>query len=148
MLRGRIPARIDDKGRLKVPSAFRAHIEAEYGAALYLTSFSPAGEYVRLYPLAVWEGVEEKLRSLPHLSPARKAFEMTTSYWGQPAEFDAQGRVVIPPPLREAAGASADVEVLGMQNYLDVWNSERLRAMVQGAGLNDSHLAELSALGI
>lgn len=148
MLRGRIPARIDDKGRLKVPSAFRALIEETYGSQLYLTSLSPAGEYVRLYPLKVWEGVEEKLRTLPQLHTARKAFEMTTSYWGQLAEFDTQGRVVIPPPLRDAAGASADVDVLGMQTYLDIWNSDRLRSKVQVDGLNDAHLTDLAALGI
>ena len=81
MLRGRIPAKIDDKGRLKVPSAFRAHIEAEYGSALYLTSLSPNAEYVRVYPLKVWEAIEAKLSALPQLHPGRKAFEMTTSYW-------------------------------------------------------------------
>ena len=73
---------------------------------------------------------------------------MTTSYWGQLAEFDAQGRVVIPPHLREAAGASADVDVLGLQNCLDVWNSDRLRSKVLSDGLNDTHLADLAALGI
>ena len=148
MLRGRISARIDDKGRLKVPSAFRAHIEAEYGPALYLTSLSPTGEFVRLYPLAVWEAIEAKLRSLATLGNSRQSFELTTSYWGQLAEFDTQGRVVIPPPLREAAGASADVDVLGMQTYLDIWNSDRLRSKVLTDGLNDTHLADLAALGI
>jgi MraZ protein len=148
VLRGRISARIDDKGRLKVPSAFRAHIEAEYGPALYLTSLSPTGEFVRLYPLKVWEAIEEKLRSLATLGTSRKSFEMTTSYWGQMAEFDTQGRVVIPPPLREAAGASADVDVLGMQTYLDIWNSDRLRSKVLTDGLNDTHLADLASLGI
>ena len=148
MLRGRISARIDDKGRLKVPSAYRAHIEAEYGPSLYLTSLSPAGEYVRLYPLKVWESIEEKLRSLPQLNVNRKSFEMTTSYWGQMAEFDTQGRVVIPPPLREAAGATADVDVLAMQTYLDIWNSDRLRAKVLSDGLTYTHLADLASLGI
>jgi len=148
VLRGRISTRIDDKGRLKVPSAYRALIEAEYGQELYITSLSTAGESVRLYPLKVWEALEEKIRALPQMNPARKAFEMTTSYWGQPAEFDAQGRVVIPPPLREAAGASAEVDVLGQQNYLDIWNSDRLRSKVLSDGLNDTHLSDLAELGI
>ena len=123
-------------------------MQAEYGPALYLTSLSPTGEFVRLYPLAVWEAIEAKLRSLATLGNSRKSFEMTTSYWGQLAEFDTQGRVVIPPPLREAAGASADVDVLGMQTYLDIWNSDRLRSKVLTDGLNDTHLADLAALGI
>ena len=148
MLRGRISTRIDDKGRLKVPSAYRAYIEAEYGPELYLTSLSPTGEFVRLYPLKVWEAIEEKLRAVPQMNPSRKAFEMTTSYWGQPAEFDGQGRIVIPPPLREAAAASAEVDVLGLQHYLDIWNSDRLRSKVLSDGLNDTHLTDLAALGI
>ena len=64
---------------------------------------------------------------------------MTTSYWGQVAELDAQGRVVIPPHLREAAGASADVDVLGLQNCLEIWNSDRLRAQGQSRRTNDTH---------
>jgi MraZ protein len=148
VLRGRASARIDDKGRLKVPSGYRAVIEAEWGTGLYLTSLSPTGDYVRLYPMRVWEDIEARLRSLPSLHPARKAFEMTTSYWGQQAELDAQGRVVIPPQLREAAEASADVEVLGFQTYLEVWNSDRLRQKLSSDGLSSDHLADLSALGI
>lgn len=143
MLRGRASAKIDDKGRLKVPSAYRAFIEAEWGTALYLTSLSSTGDYVRVYPMKVWEAIEAELRERPSLNPARKAFEMTTSYWGQAAELDAQGRVVIPSQLREAAGTSADVEVLGLQNYLEVWNSDRLKLKVESTGLTDEHLATL-----
>ncbi len=148
MLRGRASAKIDDKGRLKVPSAYRTAIEAEWGTELYLTSLSPTGDYVRLYPMKVWEDIEARLRSLPSLHPARKAFEMTTSYWGQAVGLDSQGRVVIPPQLREAAEASADVEVLGFQSYLEVWNSERLKQKLSSDGLNPEHLVDLSTLGI
>jgi MraZ protein len=143
VLRGRVSAKIDDKGRLKVPSAYRAFIEAEWGTGLYLTSLSSSGDCVRVYPMKVWEGIEASLREQPSLSPSRKAFEMTTSYWGQAAELDSQGRVVLPPQLREAAGASADVEVLGLQNCLEIWNSERLRLKVESSGLTDEHLATL-----
>ena len=145
MLRGRVSAKIDEKGRLKVPSAYRAIIETQWGTGLYLTSLSSTGDCVRVYPMKVWEGIEETLRQLPSLNTARKAFEMTTSYWGQVAELDAQGRVVIPPQLREAAGASADVEVIGLTNCLEVWNSDRLKLKVESVGLNDEHL---SALGV
>ena len=57
MLRGNHPARIDDKGRIKVPNGFRTLIEQQYGAELFVTSVT--GEYVRLYPMAVgwrWSG--------------------------------------------------------------------------------------------
>ena len=144
MLRGRVSAKIDDKGRLKVPSAYRAFIETEWGTALYLTSLSPTGECVRLYPMKIWEAIEATLqKDRASLDTSRKAFELTTSYWGQMAELDAQGRVVLPPQLREAAGASADVEVLGLTTCLEVWNSDRLKLKVERVGLNDEHLAAL-----
>ena len=51
MFRGNAPARIDDKGRLKIPTGFRALLETKYGRELFLTSLS--GEYVRVYPMPV-----------------------------------------------------------------------------------------------
>ncbi len=49
MFRGNAPARIDDKGRLKVPNAFRSALESKHGRELFLTSLT--GEYVRIYPM-------------------------------------------------------------------------------------------------
>ena len=59
MFRGNAPARIDDKGRLKVPNAFRSLLEGKYGRELFLTSLT--GEYVRIYPMPVWLDIEQKL---------------------------------------------------------------------------------------
>ena len=59
MFRGNAPARIDDKGRLKVPNAFRSLLESKYGRELFLTSLT--GEYVRIYPMPVWLEIEQKL---------------------------------------------------------------------------------------
>ena len=55
-MRGSAPARIDDKGRLKVPTMFRAVIQGQQGADVFVTSLS--GESVRIYPLAVWIEIE------------------------------------------------------------------------------------------
>ena len=59
MFRGHEQARIDDKGRLKVPNVFRAFLESKFGRELFLTSLT--GEYVQLYPMPVWIDREEKL---------------------------------------------------------------------------------------
>jgi MraZ protein len=47
------------------------------------------------------------------------------SYFGQPGELDPQGRVVIPPHLRQRAGITGEVRVLGRINFLEVWNEDR-----------------------
>ena len=117
MLRGSTSARIDDKGRLKVPNAFRRLVEQKHGRDVFLTSLT--GEYVRIYPMPVWLELEEKLGKMPSTHPARLRFLDRVNFFGQAAELDAQGRVLMPARLRETATISGDVDVLGQYNYLD-----------------------------
>lgn len=125
MLRGNHPARIDDKGRLKVPNGFRALVESQWGAELFVTSVS--GEFVRLYPLAVWLEIERRLAAVPSTHPSKLRFLDRVNFFGQTATLDKQGRIVIPPLLRESAGMAGEVSVLGLQNHLAVWNLKRLQ---------------------
>src|SRR5512134_2323359 len=116
MLRGNHPARVDDKGRLKVPNGFRALVEAQYGLELFVTSVT--GEYVRVYPMAVWLEIERKLAEVPSTNPSKQRFLDRVNFFGQATAMDKQGRVVTPPLLREAAAMSGEVCVLGLQNHL------------------------------
>ena len=125
MLRGNHPARIDDKGRLKIPEGFRSDVESRYGAELFVTSVT--GEYVRVYPMAVWQEVERKLAEVPSSNPSKQRFLDRVNFFGQAATLDKQGRVVIPQLLRESAAMSGEVSVLGLQNHLAVWNLKRLQ---------------------
>src|SRR5260221_14708054 len=101
MFRGNAPARIDEKGRLKMPAAFRLLLESKYGRDLFLTSLT--GEYVRIYPMPVWLDIEQKLGAMPSTHPSRLRFLDRVNYFGQTDALDAQGRVLIPLRLREAA---------------------------------------------
>lgn len=125
MLRGNHPARIDDKGRLKVPNGFRASIEAQWGVELFVTSVT--GEFVRVYPMAVWLEIEQRLAAMPSSHPSKQRFLERVNFFGQAAQMDRQGRIVIPQLLRESAAMTGDVSVLGQQNYLAVWNLKRLQ---------------------
>ena len=125
MLRGNHPARIDDKGRLKIPEGFRSVVESRYGPELFVTSVT--GEYVRLYPMAVWQEVERRLADVPSSNPSKQRFLDRVSFFGQVAALDKQGRVVIPQLLRESAAMAGEVSVLGLQNHLAVWNQKRLQ---------------------
>lgn len=146
MFRGNAPARIDDKGRLKVPNAFRALLESKYGRELFLTSLT--GEYVRLYPMPVWLEIEEKLGQMPSTHPARLRFLDRVNYFGQASELDIQGRVIIPLRLRDAATMVGDVDVLGQYNYLDVWNHDRFLTKLQREPYTDDDARSLSEFGI
>ena len=111
MLRGNAPAKIDDKGRLKVPNAFRAVIQKDHGSELFVTSLT--GQSVRIYPMPVWAELERRLAQVPSTNPARQRFLDRVNFYGQVAELDTQGRVVIQPRLRDSAQITGDVDVLG-----------------------------------
>jgi MraZ protein len=146
VFRGNAPARIDDKGRLKVPNAFRSLLESKYGRELFLTSLT--GEYVRVYPMPVWLDVEQKLGEMPSTHPSRLRFLDRVNYFGQAAELDVQGRVLIPVRLRDAATMAGDVDVLGQFNYLDVWNHDRFLTKLQRDAYTDEDARALSEFGI
>jgi MraZ protein len=146
VLRGNHTAKIDDKGRLKIPNAFRNLVEGQYGAELFVTSLT--GEDVRLYPLPVWLALEERLGRMPSTHPSRLKYFDRANYFGQMAEIDAQGRVIIHSRLRDSAGMTGEVDVLGQYDRLDVWNHERFLAKLQREPYTDDDARTLSEFGI
>jgi MraZ protein len=146
VLRGNHAAKIDDKGRLKIPNAFRALIEQQHGSEVFVTSLT--GEYVRIFPMAVWLALEEKLARVPSTHPARLKFFDRVNFYGQTSEIDSQGRVVIHPRLRDSAGMSGEVDVFGQYEYLDVWNHERFVAKLQREPYSEDDARALAEFGI
>jgi MraZ protein len=146
VFRGHEQARIDDKGRLKVPNVFRSLLESKYGRELFLTSLS--GESVLVYPMPVWIDKEEKLSQMPSSHPSRQRFLDRVNFFGQVAELDTQGRVLVPVRLRETATMSGDVDVLGQYNYLEVWNHDRFLTKLQRDPYTDDDARALAEYGI
>jgi MraZ protein len=145
-LRGTAPARIDDKGRLKVPNGFRTLVQAAYGRDVFVTSLS--GDSVRIYPMPVWEAIEQKLAAMPSTHPSRLRFLDRVNFYGQVGELDVQGRILIHARLRESAGMSGEVDVFGQYNYLEIWNHERFLAKLQREPFTDEDARALSDFGI
>ncbi len=146
MLRGNSPAKIDDKGRLKVPNGFRAVIQKDHGSELFVTSLS--GQSVRIYPMPVWSEIESRLSKMPSTHPARQKFLDRVNFYGQMAEFDVQGRVLIQQRLRDSAQMTGEVDVLGQQNFLEVWNHERFVSRLLTDPFTDDDAKALSDFGI
>ena len=145
-LRGSATTRIDDKGRLKVPTIFRGVIQDQQGPDVFVTSLT--GECVRIYPMAVWLEIERKLSQIPGNHPSRLKFLDRVNYYGQAGELDTQGRVVIPAHLRDSATIVGDVRVFGRLDYLEVWNEERFVQKLQRDAWTDEDGLRLSEHGI
>jgi MraZ protein len=147
MLRGNYTARVDEKGRLKIPTAFRRHIEEKHTTQeVYVTSLN--GDCVRIYPLPEWESIEQRLALLPSMDPARRKFLDRTNYYGQQASVDGQGRVLVHPVLRKASGVVGDVAVLGYLTYLEVWELERFERRLLSDPYTEEDEAAIARLGI
>ena len=146
MFRGNAPATVDDKGRLKVPNMFRSLLESKYGRELFVTSLT--GEYVTVYPMPVWLEVEQKLAHMPSAHPSKLRFLDRVNYFGQTAELDSQGRVLIPVRLRDSATMAGEVDVLGQGHWLDVWNHDRFLTKMQRDPYTDNDARTLSEFGV
>jgi MraZ protein len=130
MFRGNHQARVDEKGRLKLPADFKRRLDEEYGPRFFITSLN--GRRVQIYPMREWEKIEASMAKLSQFDPDRARFFDVTNYYGQEVEMDAQGRVLLPQIVRESAKATGDVNVLGMQTLLEVVSVESFREEMKG----------------
>ena len=147
MLRGNIPARIDEKGRLKIPVPFKDVIEQKYdGGEFCVTSLD--GQYARIYPMPEWVQIEDKLASGGSFNKSRRKFLDRMNYYGQVVTWDKLGRILIPAGLRETAEIRGDVAVLGNLTWLAVWNNERFLAELRNNPITPDDERVMDELGI
>ena len=145
-LRGSAPAKVEDKGRLKIPTVFRGVIQDQHGPDVFVTSLT--GDCVRIYPMPVWLEIERKLMQMPSTHPARMKFLDRVNYFGQASELDSQGRIVIPQHLRDSASIAGDVRVFGRIDYVEVWNEERFAQKLQRESWTDEDGLRIADHGI
>ena len=146
MFRGNHPTRVDEKGRLKLPADFRGQLEGGPDAKQVFYITSKDGERAELWPIKAWEEIEAVLAKVPSTNPAKRKFLDVTNYYGQMAEMDSQGRLLLPQILRDKAGLTAEVLVYGAQKFLEVLSRPTVEAQPQALSADD--MAGLSELGI
>jgi len=141
--RGGFPATIDAKGRVKLPAKLRERLDSGFGREVYVCSFFP--HELRLYPIPVWELLEERLLAKPGMKPAVLKLIERINY-GQQVEMDDQGRILIPALLRDMVDVGGEVVVSGRINHLAVTRRDRAAAMLKEPSLSDDELEELAEL--
>ncbi|HEY6291375.1 MAG TPA: division/cell wall cluster transcriptional repressor MraZ [Terriglobia bacterium] len=146
MFRGTHKATVDPKGRLKIPAEFKEIIDRDYGPNFYVTSLR--GDKASVYPFSQWEQTEKKLAALPTMSRARNKFLDRTNFWGQQAQMDGQGRILVPSQLRAAAEVVGEVIVMGYPDRLDVWKPERFAEHLEKDPITEEDEKTWSDLGI
>jgi len=141
-LRGSAETTVDEKGRFKVPSVFRTPIEETFGSEFFLTSIS--GVDVLVFPMPVWNAVEEKLAAMPAIHRAKAKFQERLNTYGQVARMDAQGRLLVPSLLREVSGIEGDALVLGQTDHLKLVDRTKHLKSIRTTTITDEDYDELA----
>ena len=133
---------IDEKGRLTIPAKFRAAL----ADGLVITR--GIDRCLAIYPAREWNRLAERVSALPMTDRRARAFRRLVFANASDAIPDKQGRVLIPPRLREYANLDGEVVVAGLNTYIEVWDpgawgEERKR--VEG---DEVDVEEWAALGI
>ena len=144
MFRGNHPAKVDEKGRLKLPAAFKQLLDAQNVSQFYITSAD--GKCAEIWPLPEWEKREARLMEFGTLNGAVNKYINQTSYYGQQAELDNQGRVLLPQILRGKAVLDAEVVVLGKGNYLEVVNQTSFEQRLAASPMTDEDFEKLASI--
>ncbi|RYM07270.1 transcriptional regulator MraZ [Sporolactobacillus sp. THM7-7] len=116
MFMGEFQHSIDTKGRLIIPSKFRD----ELGQSFVITR--GLDQCLFVYPIAEWQRIEEKLKTLPFTKKDARAFTRFFFSGASECSLDKQGRVLISPVLRAYAKLEKDCVVIGVSSRLEIWD--------------------------
>jgi MraZ protein len=144
MFRGSFEHSVDSKGRVSVPAKFRDIIAERYEGKLVMTM--DLDQCVTVYPLEEWERVEEKIRNVPQMQKEVKDYMRFIFSAATEIDLDRQGRILIPLGLREHAGISKSVVVVGIINKFEIWDSATWNARRSQNG--DKISETLASLGL
>ena len=123
-LTGEFRITLDDKNRLSLPARLRSALA---DIKLHLTQ--GLDDCLWLYPDDEWKKLEKTIMDTTN-SFRSKDRNIRRRIIGprQDVEIDKQGRIPVPPSLREFAGLSKDCVVLGQYDYIEIWAEDRYRA--------------------
>jgi len=142
MFLGEFVHTIDDKGRLTIPARFRADLEA----GLVVTR--GIDRCLAIYPIDEWKSLAEQVSALPVTERRARSFRRLVFASASDAVPDKQGRILIPPHLRDYAKLDGEAVITGLNTYIEVWNTgswDEERERVEGYDVN---IEEWAALGI
>ena len=139
MFMGEYNHTIDAKGRLIVPSKFREKLGNEFIATKGLDGC------LFVYPNEEWANIEEKFRNIPLTTKDARKFSRFFFAGAAVCEVDKQGRILIPPNLREHADLQKDIVSAGVLNRVEIWNKDRWLESSNFDDMDDvaEHMAEL-----
>jgi MraZ protein len=122
MFRGVNTLQLDSKGRLAIPTRYRDMLARHCDGQMVLTI--DRDHCLLLYPLPDWEEIERKLVKLPSFNKQSRRLQRLLIGHATECELDGNGRILLPPPLREFAGLNKSIVMIGQGNKFEIWSEE------------------------
>jgi MraZ protein len=135
---------LDGKGRVSLPARFREALSAAGDARLVVTTnVDAAGACLVAYPIQEWLAFQERIAALPQFDEAVIRLKRLHVAGATECSPDRQGRILIPPVLRDYAGLKAQVVFAGLGANLEIWDrarwdEERRRAKESLGAINEA----------
>jgi MraZ protein len=144
MFRGINSATLDGKGRMALPARFRevASALSDADGALVVT-IDTKERCLLLYPLPLWNEVQEKLENLPNMNPRSRTLQRLLIGHATDLEPDNTGRLLLPQKLRDYAQLDKKLVLVGQGRKIEIWSEELWEARMQ-EWLSDASVAEFA----
>lgn len=142
MFRGTSSVKLDAKGRFAIPAKYREQLRASCAGRLVVV-LSNDDPCLMVYPLPVWEEVEERLNQLPMGDPKVQKFKRKMLSNAEDCDMDGQGRVLLPARLREALSLQKEINLVGQGNKFELWDSGAWNALFGEADDDDGEVPEV-----
>ncbi|WP_461515809.1 division/cell wall cluster transcriptional repressor MraZ [Porticoccus sp.] len=127
MFRGSSEINMDAKGRMAIPARYRDDIDSSCGGALIAT-IDVQDKCLLIYPLQEWEKIEAQIAQLPTFNPTTRKLQRILIGHAREMDLDGNGRILIPPELRQYAQLDKKVILVGQRHRLELWSEENWNA--------------------
>ena len=123
MFRGVNAINIDAKGRIVMPTRYRERLQEESNHQVILT-IDTEERCLLLYPLTAWEVIENKIAQLPSFNAQSRRIQRLLIGHATEVDIDNNGRILLPPLLREYASLTKRAVLIGQGKKFEIWDEE------------------------
>ncbi len=124
MFRGNSFHTIDSKGRIIIPARFRDVLQASSFDSLMISKMDEA---LVAYPFEEWQKIEQRVLNMAVKSDTMRRFRRFFIGGAFDCPHDKQGRILMPPTLREYAGLRKEIALVGVLDHFEIWAKENWR---------------------
>lgn len=131
---GRFDHAIDEKGRVSIPVRFREQLQREGLDRLYITNaLRENARCLELYPPTEWSRLIDKVRQKASFDPKVQMFELFYIGGAHEVQVDRQGRILVPPKLREFANLGREVTFSARSDHFELWDKQEIERVLKAA---------------